>query len=198
MIAFVLASLLAPAGAWGYYWHYNPATDHYYAATSISGTWEQTEAAAQEIGGHLVTINDAAEETWLRNTLEKTYTFWIGFTDRTEEGTWGWASGEAVTYTNWAPNEPNNMTPDMAVDSQKRYYNDDGEDYTIMNWFVGEVSYWNDLPDLGPWFAQNTGSGIMGIIEVDALPPGNVPLPSTLLLLGPGLGGLLWRCRRRR
>lgn len=31
---------------------------------------------------------------------------WIGLNDVTTPGTWTWADGDAVTYTNWAPGQP--------------------------------------------------------------------------------------------
>jgi hypothetical protein len=61
------------------------------------GTWAATEAAAVALGGHLVAINDAAEETFLRTTFGLTEDFWIGFTDQAVEGTFEWISGDPVT-----------------------------------------------------------------------------------------------------
>jgi len=53
-------------------------------------------------------------------------------TDEVTEGTFKWANGEAVTYTNWAPGEPNNLG---------------NEDYAEFNVFG--VGKWNDRPDFG-------------------------------------------------
>ena len=33
--------------------------------------------------------------------------FWIGFTDKDSEGTWGWSNGTPANYKNWAAGEPN-------------------------------------------------------------------------------------------
>lgn len=68
-------------------------------------TWEEAEANAVKLGGHLVTINDAAENEWLfQNGLRG----WIGFTDTSQEGEWIWSSGESVTYVNWLSGDPSN------------------------------------------------------------------------------------------
>jgi hypothetical protein len=80
---------------------------HRYQLTEAGGTWEEAEAEAVALGGHLVTIDDANEQTWLRQTFG-TQRLWIGIDDYGEEGTWVWADGTAVSYTNWASGEPNN------------------------------------------------------------------------------------------
>ena len=136
-----------------------------------------------------MTINDADEESWLRGKFDKIYTYWIGFTDRQEEGVWGWADGESVNHKHWAPSEPNNLNPGTVGPEWQNYYTESGEDYAVMNWIIDGVAYWNDVPNLGPWFAQN-GGGVTGIIEVKEV---CAPLPSALLLLGPALARLLWR-----
>ena len=68
-------------------------------------TWEEAEANAVKLGGHLVTINDAGENEWLYN---QGLIGWIGFTDKANEGNWVWTSGEPVTYSNWLPDSPSN------------------------------------------------------------------------------------------
>ena len=72
-----------------------------------AGTWEQAQAEARSVGGNLVTINSAAEDNWLKQNYGTSEAFWMGLSDKDQEGTFKWASGEAVTYTNWAPGEPN-------------------------------------------------------------------------------------------
>ncbi|MFM6271520.1 MAG: lectin-like protein, partial [Dolichospermum sp.] len=55
------------------------------------------------------TVNDAAENQFLVNTFGSTERLWIGLTDEVTEGTFKWANGEAVTYTNWSPGQPDNF-----------------------------------------------------------------------------------------
>lgn len=86
----------------------NPANNHlYYLLRGL--TWAETEAEAQSLGGHLVTINDAAENQWLvDNFASFNTTVWIGYNDQAVEDTFVWSSEETPAYTNWGANEPNN------------------------------------------------------------------------------------------
>ena len=86
-------------------WKHNPKTDHYYALTETGMSWDMLEALAIQTGGHLVSINNAAEEEWLYSTFGSTM-FWIGLTDYPDEGEFRWTSGEPVTYIKWCSGEP--------------------------------------------------------------------------------------------
>jgi hypothetical protein len=89
----------------------NPANGHEYFLLG-PGTWTAARAAAVSMGGHLVTINDAAENEWVRANVLRfdgaDRRAWIGLNDIKTEGTFVWTSGEPVTYTNWSGGEPNN------------------------------------------------------------------------------------------
>lgn len=90
----------APASAAGVGdWHYNAATRHTYGLTGEM-PWADAEALAVRLGGHLVTINDQAEQDWLLAQFPDPY-LWIGINDRAREGTWVWASKARVTFTAW-------------------------------------------------------------------------------------------------
>ena len=69
-------------------------------------TWEQAETNAQNLGGHLVSINSAEENAAVR-ALGGSSALWIGLNDIDSEGTFVWSDGSPVTYTNWVPGEPN-------------------------------------------------------------------------------------------
>ena len=143
-------------------WQGNPATGHYYRQVD-NVTWAQAEAYAVSIGGHLVTINDQAEQDWLEATFtqpsspgdpQPLRTLWIGFNDRAVEGTWVWSSGEPVTYTHWQPYEPNNG---CTLDGICLPWT---ENAAQMNWTKIEQGWvgWND-------FDENR-SDQSGIVEV--------------------------------
>ena len=84
---------------------------HWYYLLSPTN-WNAAETAAIGLGGHLATVNDAAENAWIFSTFSnyggQSRTLWIGLNDAAQEGLWIWNDGESSGYRNWAPGEPNN------------------------------------------------------------------------------------------
>jgi len=117
----------------------NAANGHIYYLLSPTN-WPSAESQAVSLGGHLVTINDAEENTWVFNRFVTNggvlRSLWLGLNDAAQEGTWVWVGGEAAAYRNWAPGEPNNGGG---------YFPD--EDQAVMR--GPALSYpdsWNDAP----------------------------------------------------
>lgn len=110
-----------------------------YVLTSGNLTWDEAQAEAVAIGGNLVSINSADEENFLQSTFG-TELFWIGINDVVQEGMFEWVGGDPVTYTNWAPGEPNDFG---------------GQDYGILN--AGSSLQWDD---------NGGATRLAGIIEV--------------------------------
>lgn len=151
------------AGPW-----INPANGHFYYLLDAD-TWTNSEDQAIALGGHLVTINDQAEQDLVFETFSGGRNLWIGFTDTLEEGNFVWISGEAVTYTNWETNEPNNLQD---------------EDYAHINGQNADWNgQWNDLHDWG----REGWTVPYGVVEV-------IPEPATLGLLL--VGGMVLLRRR--
>ena len=122
-------------------------------------TWNNVEAFANTLGGHLVTINSQEEQDFLWQTWGLSGTsvhnygeIWIGLNDRLVEGSFQWANGEALNFSQWALGEPNNSG---------------NEDYAHM-WHSAGGS-WND-----EWGGRN----FVGIAEIS-----QVSAPSTLALM---------------
>ena len=80
----------------------------------------------------MVTINDAGENVYVTSVAAQVGHSWIGLNDATTEGTFVWANGEPVTYTNWGGGEPNNST---VCDPTN------GEDYGMIDTWGA----WNDF-----------------------------------------------------
>jgi len=144
----------------------NPVNGHSYFLLS-QNNWTGSEAEAVNLGGHLVTINDAAENAWIVDTFSEfggiSRAIWAGMNDSASEGTFVWSSGESVAYTNWGPNEPNDNF---------------GEDYThIFPTMDGRFPTWNDAPDAADAF----GFTFNGVVEIP------VPEPETYLIVLSGL-----------
>ena len=88
-------------------WIVNPANLHAYKRVYCETRDHAVEQAEAE-NARLVTINDAAEQTWLAGVFgHKLY--WIGLSRVPPSGTtpdetqWRWESGEPITYANWLP-----------------------------------------------------------------------------------------------
>lgn len=109
--------------------------------------WVDAQYTCAQQGFSLVTVNDSAEEAWLKEQAP-TFSAWLGYSDRTTEGTWLWEDG-APTYTNWRPGEPNNQNnEDCAV-------NNSGSTSS------GPAGKWNDIPctELAPFICESRDNG---------------------------------------
>jgi hypothetical protein len=122
-------------------------------------TWEEAEANAVKLGGHLVTINDAAENEWVfKNIASQLNVYiWLGGTDRDNEGVWKWVDGAPWDYTNWNRSQPDDSG---------------GEDYLQFCPNHPDFSNtWNDNSNNILGFPQKTA---LGIAEIK-LAPNNAP-----------------------
>jgi hypothetical protein len=146
--------------------------------TLVDGpTWEDAEANAVSIGGHLVAIGSEDENTFLFSAFNITgdwenpgyHPLWAGFSDAAQEGTWVWSNGESVTYMNWAPILPQYGQGCAAPDGGTPCQPSD-EDYLHLGRFPG--GYWNDT-------ANDNSRTIQGIAEIPydntAAVPGPLP-----------------------
>jgi hypothetical protein len=154
---------------------YNPTTGHNYYLLGQS-TWTDAESQAVGLGGHLTTVNDAAEQTWMYSTFS-TYggvsrNLWIGLitggADGAVRSNYYWVNGETAAYRNWYDGQP--------IESVEHFTE-----------IIGPGNFasggWNNVPDVtSDGYSGTTSLPNCGVVEV-------VPEPSTCGLMV--LGGLL-------
>jgi hypothetical protein len=123
-------------------------------------SWPASEAEAIELGGHLATIDDQAENDWVFSTFAafggQPRCLWIGFRRQQIHGDFSWADGSSSTFTNWSTGEPND-----------HFYGGEPEYFAFM-WDPSRTEFfrmpgtWNDVPDIN---AMDTVP-IHGVVEI--------------------------------
>jgi hypothetical protein len=98
----------------------NTTNGHFYFLLQ-PGTWADAQTTAQSLGGNLVTINDAAEQSFVYNNFATNggvgRNIWLGYHDPAHDALTGpahaanfvWVDGSTPAYTNWNTGEPNNF-----------------------------------------------------------------------------------------
>lgn len=158
----------------------NPANGNVYFRLGNTNWTDAESFAVNSLGAHLVTINDAAENQFVRTAFSAT-ALWLGLSDVGSEGNFAWADGSASTYRNWNAFEPNNGGAGG------------NEDYVYM--LRGSVSsnlqVWNDASN----GAIQNGDPVFGVVEV----PCNMSILQTSIDFDSGkyyfyLSSSSWSC----
>ena len=102
-----------------------------YFFSKTKRSWTNARDDCIRRGAYLVEVQSKEEDDFLRGIVMaegKAY-YYMGGNDRVKEGQWMWQkSGKPFTYTNWAPEQPDN---------------DDGIEHCLMYW---RAIKWNDAP----------------------------------------------------
>jgi hypothetical protein len=124
-VAVVVWAALLPGPAVCSGWVQWPGNGHWYKAVAHSGiNWADAEAAAESVGGHLVTLTSAEEndfvfslidspEYWRVDAYNSNIGPWTGGLQPAGSpepgGNWQWVTGEPFSFTAWANNQPDNF-----------------------------------------------------------------------------------------
>ncbi len=140
----------------------NTANGHFYYLLQPS-TWTDAQAAAQTLGGNLVTINDAAEQSWVYSNFATDggvgRNIWLGYYDTALDSLAGpahaanfvWIDGSSSAFSNWNAGEPNN------------FHN--GQFYAYMmapHWSTNGL--WDDNEGTG--LVDHFGAQSQGVVEI--------------------------------
>ncbi|XP_006900871.1 PREDICTED: C-type lectin domain family 17, member A [Elephantulus edwardii] len=71
--------------------------------------WDAARKFCQENYSHLVIISSPAEQKFVASAHGSPRVYWLGLTDKNQEGVWKWLDGSPVTLSFWDPQEPNNL-----------------------------------------------------------------------------------------
>lgn len=151
-------------------WIMNPSNGHVYKWIHCK-TREDAHKQATDVDAYLVTITSEAEQIWIESVFGRA-PYWIGLTDKEEEGKWEWENGEPVTYTNWKPKEYDPREDDddapallkaFGVKGERQKRREEEQDYVIL---TGQWGYW-DI-EIGKW-EKTHGTSYIAIIEKDSL-----------------------------
>ena len=179
-----LLALTALAPAQSLTWITNPTTGSQYALTGPS-TWADAQALADSVGAHLCIIDDAAENTWVADQFLFLFPLYLGGTDATQEGLWTSPYGWPISYTNWAPNQPDNNL---------------GSEHALLMWDANPLfnvprGAWNDVDGASLQLAvlerpmprfTSYGSGCVGsngTPNLAAAPSTNPPAPGVQITM---------------
>src|SRR3954462_10897118 len=121
---FVLLALLQCQTAWSQLVQWPVAeggNGHFYEVVSAAAgiSWGNASLAATDRGGYLATITSADENAFVFNLADQNaavwysgYGPWLGGIQPAGSGEpaggWSWVTGEAFSYQNWTPGQPNN------------------------------------------------------------------------------------------
>ena len=186
--------------------------NHSYQLVDDGMTWEEAKVVCENKGGHLVVITSEEEQNFVCGLLDNgtRNSYWMGGF-KNVDGSWQWITDENFSYTNWAPEDPNNAYGNENVLMMYRNIN---HLYSNPN----QLGDWNDLRADGTFKDGNffgtenfgyicewdsvTESNIDEIIEPPAppaLPPSDddtpkgddTPKSGEKLVIGSGVGRIM-------
>lgn len=137
-------------------------------------TGPQAQVYAQTFGANLISVQSAIENADLVQALSNQgyagQVIWIGYSDAVTEGSYVWYDGAPLSYSNWAPGEPNDAG---GVEDCTQIYPDGS---------------WNDLNCVGYNSLSVIEVNICPQVSVVNVPPTHCPLTNVTMNASTLLG----------
>ncbi|MBO4400722.1 MAG: hypothetical protein J5809_02635 [Selenomonadaceae bacterium] len=162
-----------------------PYNGHYYKIYNDGMTWSDAKTFCENLGGHLLTITDANEQTVIENLLYEKgskNSYWLGgFKDSNNR--WKWITGENWSYSNWADSEPNGSGDCLQMYTEQVNTNGRWDDTPTTGSIGisiqqhGLICEWDGVSGYnGYWFVDDnnfsTGADLDSLIETNSV--GNI------------------------
>lgn len=122
---------------------------HHYYKANTSSDWSTAAYDALINGGHLVCINDLAEQNYIKQIASENV--WLGLY-KGNPTYYNWMNCDTVTYKNWATNEPN--------------INSNGSAFMFGNNCV-QNGQWKSFQDKDTSSTNACYNGIYGLLEIE-------------------------------
>lgn len=137
----------------------SPVNGHVYYLLA-EGSWQDAEAFAVRLGGHLATVRSEEEQAWVFDRFGawggRFRSLWMGLRRTSPGGAFAWVSGEPLSYTHWLPGQPD----DSPVTG--------GEGFVHMlntgNAYGHPGGFWNDLAS--PNVVFHVFNPVCGVVEL--------------------------------
>jgi len=129
----------------------NPTNGHDYYLLAPN-SWTASETEAENLGGTLAVIKNAAEQDWVFSTFGAyggtNRNLWIGLHRKWQGGPFVWVTDEKIDYSNWSAGNPDNAG---------------GVENCVLMYQPKDIQAgkWNDFSDTG-----GMSDPICGVVEV--------------------------------
>ncbi|XP_072334712.1 C-type lectin domain family 4 member E-like [Scyliorhinus torazame] len=104
-----------------------------YIFSTDQRNWDDAKQGCECSNSHLIIINAPEQQNFIIKTVkDNKENYWIGLTDRAEEGKWKWVDGSTASFLKWQTGQPDNYednencaTISANTKEQKFGWNDD-------------------------------------------------------------------------
>ncbi|CAH1265180.1 HGF [Branchiostoma lanceolatum] len=114
-----------------------------YKFVQVQKSWQEARDDCRSQGAGLVSVDSAAEHTWLQTQVDYYQPWWwIGLNDLGTETSFSWSNGRPLTVSYWIVGEPNDSSGNEdCVEMQGSYqqaWND--QSCSMQNYYICEIS----------------------------------------------------------